>query len=118
MLSLSSIGPVRETMRRAIHLPATTRYKELVAFTFSVFLFVVAESAPARIQVETSFESKDQGPSVITDVRRENIISAFSARDVELWRFQINEGVAVILWDEAGQRKFPPSQYKKTILDC
>ena len=89
---------------------AKTCHKQFAAFTVLVFLLMVVDSTPAWRQMEAASESPNRSPSVIRDVGRENIVPAFSTRGVELWQFEINSGYAVILWDEAGQKKKKPEE--------
>ncbi len=99
-------------MARAKKLPASAKtiYKQLAAVIVFFFLLMAVESAPAWRQMEAASESPSRGPAVIKDVGRENnIVPAFSTRGVELWQFEINEGIAVILWDEAGRKKKKPA---------
>lgn len=99
-------------MTRAKNLLASAKtiHKQLAAVTVFVFLLMAVESAQAWRQMEAASESPNRGPSVIKDVGRENIVPAFSTRGVELWQFEINEGIAVILWDEAGRKKKKPER--------
>ncbi|NIN61514.1 MAG: hypothetical protein GWO08_10035 [Gammaproteobacteria bacterium] len=98
-------------MTRAKYLPAsaTKRRNYIAAITASVFLMVVIESIPAWVQVEATFKSPDQAPFINADAGRESIEPAISSRGMKLLQFEITGGVAVILWDEKGKGRNPPT---------
>ena len=102
-------------MTRAKHLPASARKgcNYFAAFTASVFLMVVVESIPAWIQVETASESANKSPFINTNTGTEKIVPAFSTMSLKFWQFEVSEGIAVILWDEAGKDKNPPARKQK-----